>query len=435
MTRFNPLRIILAAMLAMPAFAGVTVNNPSNGATVSSPTNYAATATTTTCSKGVASMGVYVDNKLEYVVDKTTLNTNMTMSAGSHHTVVEEWDYCGGATYTAVDVNVTAQTGVVVTLPAPGATLASPVSYAATSSTTTCSKGVASMGVYINNQLTYVSQGASLNKSLDFSPGSYHTVVEEWDFCGGASYTPVDITVSSDGGGSGGKEFTNLQGTGGWVAYGEYPPGYGICTNCGPGVTWSMKQHQSSPAMSGNATQFSVGGTHPYADVLFTNSLIGTNSTQGMPDSNHTIVPNLHYFTYDLYFYGTNVGLSQVLEFDINQYFDGMGFIYGHQCEIAGGHQWDIWDNVNKHWNHTGIACNPVSNGWNHVTLKVHRTSDNQLSYDSITLNGTTTNVNKIYPHYNCGNWYGLGVNYQMDGNSSQTPYSIDVDEFSLTYE
>ncbi len=431
MTCHNFFRLILIAILAMPAFAGVTVNNPTNGATVSSPANYVASATST-CSRGVASMGVYVDNKLEYVVNGNTLNTNMTMGQGGHHTVVEEWDHCGGATYTPVEVTVAAKTGVYVTAPGAG-TVSSPVNYVATSSTTTCAQGVASMGVYVNNNLTFVSQGASLNTNLTLSPGSYHTVVEEWDYCGGASYTPVDITVS--GGGGGGQQFTNLQASGGWVAYGEYPPSYNICTQCGGGVTWSINQHQKSPSLSGNSTQYAIGGSHPYADVLFTNSLIGTNSSQGMPDQDHKIVPNLHSFTYDIYFYGNNLALSQVLEFDINQYFDGMGFVYGHQCEIAGGHEWDIWDNVNGHWVHTGIPCNPVSGQWNHLTIKAQRTSNNELYYQSITLNGTTYNVNLTYPHYNSGDWYGFGVNYQMDGNSSQSSYSTFVDQFSITYQ
>ena len=45
-------------------------------------------------------MGVYIDNALKYVVNGTSLNTTVAMAPGSHHTVVEEWDYCGGATYT-----------------------------------------------------------------------------------------------------------------------------------------------------------------------------------------------------------------------------------------------------------------------------------------------------------------------------------------------
>ena len=431
----SPSRIILLASLVVPASASVTVSSPGSGQTVNSPVNYVA-ASTTSCSKGVASMGVYVDNQLQVVVSGHSMNTNVTIATGSHRTVVQEWDYCGGSSYTAVDLTVGSggKSGVTVTTPSDGATVSSPVSYAA-SATSSCSKGVASMGIYVNNVLAYVAQGASLNTNLSLDSGKYHTVVEEWDHCGGASYTPIDISVSGSGGGGGGDEFTELQSSKGWIAYGEYPPKYAICTDCGPGVTWSIKQHQGSPSLSGNSTEFWIGGTHPYSDVLFTIPLIGTHSSQGMPDSDHKIIPNIHSFTYDLYFYGSNLSLSQDLEFDINQFFNGMGFIYGHQCNLGDGHQWDIWDNVNKHWVHTGIACNPVNNGWNHLTLEVERTSKDELLYKTITLNGTTHTLNATYPHYNCGNWYGVGVNYQMDGNSKQAAYSTYVDKFTLTYQ
>lgn len=422
------IRIILLASLAMPAFAGVTVNSPSNGATVGSPANYTATSTTG-CAKGVASMGVYVDDDLEYVVNGHSLNTNITMSPGAHHTVVEEWDYCGGASYTPVNVTVTSQSGVTVTAPSNGGSVGSPVNYVA-AATTTCSKGVASMGIYVNNNLTYVGKGSSMNTNLTLSDGTYNTVVEEWDYCGGATYTPVKITVS----GGGENEFTNLQASGGWTAYGEFPPSYDVCTDCGPGVTWSIDQHQGSPSLSGNSTKFSIGGTTPYADVLFTNPLIGTDSSQGMPDPDHKIVPNLHNFIYDTYFYGSNLALSEVLEFDINQYFDGMGFTWGHQCEIAAGHQFDVWDNVHAHWVHTGIPCNPVSNSWNHLTLTVQRTPDNQLLYESITFNGVTSNLNMTFPPFSVGDWYGVTLNYQEDGDYKQDPYSVYVDQLNLTY-
>ena len=429
MTLSNPIRtIILIAVFAMPAFASVSVSKPSNGQTVSAPANYVATSNTG-CSKGVASMGVYVDNNLEYVVNGNSLNTNISMSSGEHHTVVEEWDYCGGATYTPIDVTVTNQSGVQVKAPSNGGNSGSPVNYVA-SATTPCGKGVASMGIYVNNNLTYVVQGANLNTNVNLSPGTYNTVVEEWDYCGGAAYTPVKITVS----GGGGNTFNSLQGSGGWTGYGEYPPNYNICTNCGPGVTWSMNQHQGSPSLSGNSTKFSIGGTTPYSDVLWTNPLIGTHSSQGLPDSDHKIIPNLHNFVYDLYFYGSNLGLSQVLEFDINQYFNGMGFTWGHQCRIAGGNEFDIWDNVNGHWVHTGVPCNPVSNGWNHLTLQVSRTADNHLCYHSITLNGKTTVLDWYYSPFGVGNWYGVTVNYQEDGNHAQNPYSVYVDNFSLAY-
>jgi hypothetical protein len=419
----NPL--FSAIILAATALAGVNVSAPGNGSSVGSPVNYVASSTTG-CSKGVASMGVYVDNQLVYVVNGNKLNTNLTIAAGGHNTVVEEWDFCGGAAYTNVQINVKTQSGVWVTSPAEGG-VNTPVNYAATA-TSSCSQGVASMGVYVDNHLSYVVNGPKLNTNLNIGTGDHDTVVQEWDRCGGSTFKHVKVNVA------GGNSFNNLQASGGWTAYGEFPPKYDICTKCGPGVTWSTAKGVSSPSLSGNATKYSIGGTTPYADVLWTNPLIGDFSSQGMPDKDHKIIPNLHNFTYDLYFYSSDLQSSQVLEFDINQYFNSKGFTWGHQCRIAGGHEFDVWDNVNWHWIPTGVPCNPVNNSWNHLTLQVERTWDNQLLYHSITLNGVTKVIDKYFPPFGVGNWYGVTANYQMDGNYKQSPYSVYVDKFSLSY-
>jgi hypothetical protein len=161
--------------------------------------NYVATATTTTCAKGVASMGIYVSNKLIYVVDGHSLNTTISLSPGTYSTVVEEWDYCKGASVTPIKITVgtvASNTGVSVTSPVPNSTVTSPVNYVATA-TSSCAKGVASMGVYVDNKLVYVVDAAKLNTSLSMAAGAEHTVVEEWDHCGKAAYTTVNLTVGS----------------------------------------------------------------------------------------------------------------------------------------------------------------------------------------------------------------------------------------------
>ena len=422
--------VCILLMLATSASANVSVSTPSNGAQVGSPVQYAATSTTSACAKGVASMGVYVDNELVYVVNGASLSTTLPVSAGKHNTVVEEWDYCGGATFTSLAITVNSQTGVWVAAPTNNGQVGSPTNYVATASTTTCSKGVASMGIYVNNKLVYVVGGASLNTSLNLSAGTYNTVVEEWDYCGGAAYTPVAITVQ------GGNVLSNLQGSGGWKSWGELPPNYDICSAPCPGVTWSMTQGIKSPAMSGNSTQFNIGGTKPYSDVLWSIPVIGQGSTQGLPDSGHKLLPTLHSFTYDAYFYPTNLGVTQVLEFDINMYFNGLGLIWGNQCRVAGGNEWDIWDNVNAKWVPTGVACNPVNNSWNHVTIQAQRESDNSLLFQSITLNGVTSNINQRYaPGSAPSGWWGITVNYQMDGNYKQSANSTFLDKFNFTYQ
>ena len=417
-------------ILTTSAFANVSVSKPGNGAQVGSPVQYVATSTTTTCSKGVASMGVYVDNALVYVVNGASLNTTVSLNPGKYNTVVEEWDYCGGATFTPVAITVNGQTGVWVTSPTNNGKVGSPTTYVASASTTTCSKGVASMGIYVNNKLMYVGAGSSLNTNLNLGPGTYNTVVEEWDYCGGAAYTPVAVTVQ------GGNVLSNLQSSGGWKGWGELAPVYDICSSSCPGVTWSMTQGVQSPSLSGHSTQFNIGGTTPYSDVLWSIPLIGQGSTQNLPDSSHTLLPTLRNFTYEADFYPTNLGVTQVLEFDISMYFNGLGLIWGNQCRVAGGNEWDIWDNVNSRWVPTGVACNPVNNAWNHVSIQMQRESDNSLLYQSITLNGVTTTINQHYaPGSAPGGWWGITANYQMDGNYKQAANTTFLDNFSLIYQ
>jgi hypothetical protein len=404
--------------------SGVYVTSPAPNSTVSSLPNYVATATST-CSKGVASMGVYVDDALVKVVNGSELNTTIPLTVGSHNTVVQEWDYCGGSTYASIPVKVAAQNGVNVSSPVPNSAVGSLVNYVATA-TSTCAKGVASMGIYVNNQLVYVVPGATLNWSLELSPGAQHTVVQEWDSCGGSTFSTVNLTVS-------GTKLSNLQASGGWDSWGQLPPLYVDCWPCS-GLNWSMAQGVKSPSLSGNGTQFNTSGTTPYGVVLWYNPVIGQFSTQGLTDENQTLVPSLHNFTYDTDLYVTNLAVTQVLEFDVAVYINGIGMFFGTQCNHLGGGEWDVLNNVTQKWATANVPCNLV-NGWNHLTLQFQRQSGNALLYQSITLNGVTYNINQTYAAFQVPtNWYGITVNYQMDGDYKQSTNTTYLDNLSLTY-
>ena len=251
-----------------------------------------------------------------------------------------------------------------------------------------------------------------------------------------AAIAPAAIAQTSSSPGPYYKKFTNLQKQKGWSGYALLAPTWGICASCSPNgtrINWSRVPGISSPAVSGSSAKHSIGGTVRYGDVLWNNHLIGSFSSQGIPDTNHTLVPKLHNFVYDVYFYAKNISLSQALEFDINQFMGPKGYIWGHECRIAGGHQWDVYDNVNKKWVPTGVACNPINNAWNHLVIQVQRTSTGKLLYKSITLNGKTANINH-YENPGTTSWHGVTINYQQDGNSSQQAYSIWLDKVNFSY-
>src|SRR5258707_3538099 len=133
MTKSLSLIVCLLVICSSAAFAGVTVTSPANGATLSGPIPYAATATTSSCSKGVGSMGIYTaPGVLAYSSSGSTLNTRLNLSPGTYNTVVEEWDNSGGAATTPIKITVSTgggQNGVYVTSPANNSTVGSPVKF------------------------------------------------------------------------------------------------------------------------------------------------------------------------------------------------------------------------------------------------------------------------------------------------------------------
>ena len=179
---------------------GVFVSSPANNTIVSSPVHFAATASTTTCKAGIASMGIYTaPGVLAYVQNGDTLDTQLPLSPGTYNAVVQAWDNCSGALKTAITITVFGaggSNGVFVSSPTNNSSVSSPVHFAATASTTTCATGIASMGIYTApGVLAFVQNGAALDTLLPLAAGTYNTVVQAWDKCGGALKAPATITV------------------------------------------------------------------------------------------------------------------------------------------------------------------------------------------------------------------------------------------------
>src|SRR5438067_13484225 len=82
-----PILVLIFGVSA--SFAGVTVSSPSNGSTDASPVHFVASASS---SYPITAIRIYVDNVSVYLVNASTLDTNVSMSSGSHYVVVQAWD-------------------------------------------------------------------------------------------------------------------------------------------------------------------------------------------------------------------------------------------------------------------------------------------------------------------------------------------------------
>ena len=101
----------------------------------------------------------------------------------------------------AVAIAAYANPTVTVISPKSGIAAGSPVFYEAYATSPECAGGIAAMRIYSAPGVNaFTVNGAHIERFIDLAPGTYSTVVQAWDNCGGVSKTPVDLTVGSDAG-------------------------------------------------------------------------------------------------------------------------------------------------------------------------------------------------------------------------------------------
>ena len=176
----------------------VTISSPAPGATVSDPVHVVATAKvngtgTIVHYRVYSGQGVAV-----YDVNGSTLNANISFPQGALNMTVVAWDSTGAAGAANENITVNGGSGgsqVTITSPANYGTVSSPVTFAA-SATTSCSAGIYALQIYTNpGVLAYTAYASSVNRAISLSPGYYYGAVQAWDNCGGTFKTNVQFDV------------------------------------------------------------------------------------------------------------------------------------------------------------------------------------------------------------------------------------------------
>jgi hypothetical protein len=433
--------------------AGVFFSSPANGATVGSPVQVTASGTSSGSSP-INAMILYVDGNEAYRTYSSSMNTAVSMGSGTHSININAWDNngqlyqsahetitvgSGGSTATPTPTPTSTSSsgavGVTFNSPSNGASVGSPFTVSATARPSG-SAPISSMILYMDGNQQYLTYSGNLSTSVSAGAGTHTLVINSWDNNGQLYTAKESVTVGSGGGGTTTTSSSSTGGspvTAGSTVYGIQTLGsWSSCSDCagangaGPIAGYSMEQHQGSPSLSGDATKFSIWGSTPYSDVLWWKSLSNAIGNTAAP----------HHFIYDTYFYGDNPARAEAIEFDINQFVNGHSLIFGTQCNIGNGNVWDIWDNQASRWVHTSASCpTPSAYTWHHVTIEVERANDggDWLHYISITQDGNKKYIDAWYPPSGTS-WTGITVNFQMDGNYAQQPYSIWLDKFSFSY-
>jgi hypothetical protein len=182
-----------------------------------------------------------------------------------------------------------------------------------------------------------------------------------------------------------------------------------------------MTQGIASPSLSGNSARFQLlAGTEPYSGALWFNHLGSFDSAT--------------HFIYDLSFYVDNPSASQALEFGVGQSVNGSRYRFYTQCLLVPQQVWRVWNPTLNAWVASSAPCaTPAANSWNHLIWEFERDSAGNVIFTAVTLNGNRSLVNLSMPH-DSDNTSGLDVSFQPDADVNATPYSVWLDNVTLTF-
>ncbi len=177
----------------------VIVNSPLPQAIVSSPVSVVAIGGG---KSAVHTMQVYVDDRLVYQANSSSVNATVPMSNGYHHMVVQAWDDSGGVTKKSSYLTVNPPT-ITISNPSSTTPLYSPVEIIAAAQDP---NPIYATQIYVDGVLHYEFSGTGLQVPLAVAAGIHSLTVQVWDVAGGiykktqaVNIKTVPVSIASPG--------------------------------------------------------------------------------------------------------------------------------------------------------------------------------------------------------------------------------------------
>jgi hypothetical protein len=208
-----------------------------------------------------------------------------------------------------------------------------------------------------------------------------------------------------------------------------------------PNSQWKWVKDTGTPGTASGTTNLVNGSPCQDSEcreftMTFTDGGGMRGSTSFGSDPNHLAT----HFVYDTYVYFLNTTeYVQNIELDTNQVWDSNNdvLIYGLQCANDGHWQYTTYSG----WHDSNVTCPKPStwspNSWHHVQLAVHRDDSGNAYYDSVTLDGKTSNFTNAYGNSSFALDWAAGdlvLNFQLDGLGSSGSITAYVDGLTEIY-
>jgi len=314
-----------------------------------------------------------------------------------------------------------AQVSVTLSSPASGATVSSPFTVSARASGTYTITG---WYIYLDNSPVWSTPGptSSISASVSAGAGGHQVHVRAWQSNGAYGDAWANISVGSTSSTTPGLPippstaavFSKLE---------ETTTNWSSCSTCAGGTSttnyWSAA-YQSSPSQDGSSRVFFNGG-NAWSNVLWIKKLGDQSWAKN--------------FLWDFWVYYDSNAAAHLwtAEFDLWQAVNKQEFMIGSQCNFGQG-RWDVWSASSGHWIGTSVPCPRfAANTWHHIQWYVQRVSWNQYKYVTLAVDGKAYSLNQVY-YTNYANWANsLGVQWQLDLDSTGLDAKEWIDQTKLT--
>jgi hypothetical protein len=190
-------------------------------------------------------------------------------------------------------------------------------------------------------------------------------------------------------------------------------------------ATYSFTPGMASPSEDGGSTQFAIAATVSYSNAYF---------YRVQPTISSQI--NSLIYEFDLYIPSGMETAPQAIEFECQQQLNGWVYNFAWQADYAGPKTWRIFDYVLRRWDSTGIAFTGFApNTWHHIVAEYHNdTANHVVWHDALTVDGVRFPVNIAHDAFFSGGSNKFTNAFQLDSNSTPTPYQTYVDKMKITY-
>ncbi|MGE5205262.1 MAG: hypothetical protein ACM3PW_06580 [Chlamydiota bacterium] len=277
---------------------------------------------------------------------------------------------------------------------------------------------------------------STLSETVQMTVGKHQIIARVWDNSGAyaAATATADITASTSNITSGSLIPDPPSSASTWKKV-EEKKGWSTCSACagnpsgtGPVGTYWFKQGITSPALDGNSMQGYIGGWVPWADAVYAYHF-GPQSW-----ASHVLYTVHFLWNASKTRSGDGAYVVQAVEFDSFLFSGGYKYMFGTQCDYAGGY-WGVWNGPDNSWKDTSLKCEKFPpNQWHTITWYGDRDpSTKKLHFVAVAIDGVQHNIDVWMDAIASSSTDDFGIQFQQDSDQYGSPWSEYVDQVTVS--